>query len=149
MEVGIQFDTFQQFKDALDNLRLTGYHPLRICNSQSGEDYNKKRQGKKICTDVVDTAKINYTYYSVVCVHYGDTRQRGKGIRPNQSTFTMNCKVKITVSYDRLALYLSTLASYVTNITGFIKSCVLETVTLSIAIVWDQRYLYITQSTED
>ena len=56
MEVGTQFDTFQQFKDTLDNLRLTGYHPLRVYKSQSGEDY-KKRQDKKICTDVVDTTK--------------------------------------------------------------------------------------------
>ena len=60
----------------------------------------------------------------------------------------MNCKVKITVSYNRLALHLSTLASCVSNTTGFIKSYVLETVTLSIAIVWDQRYLHIIQSTE-
>ena len=88
-------------------------------------------------------------YYSVVCVHYGDTRQRGKGIWPIQSTFVMNCKVKITVSYNGLALHLSTLASCVSNTTGFIKSYVLETVTLSIAIVRDQIYLHIIQSTED
>jgi len=41
MEVASQFDTFQQFQAALDNLKITGYHPLRVYNSQSAENYNK------------------------------------------------------------------------------------------------------------
>ena len=100
MEVGTQFDTFEQFHTALDDLKRNGYHPLSVHNSQSAEDYNKQRK-KKIITDLVDTEKIKYTYYSVVCVYYGDPRSRGKNIRPNQRTFAMNCKTKITVSYDR------------------------------------------------
>ena len=78
MEVGTQFDTFEQFHMALDDLKRNGYHPLRVYNSQSAEDYNKQRKKKKIITE-----KIKYTYYSVVCVHYGDPRSRGKNIRPS------------------------------------------------------------------
>ena len=49
-----------------------------------------------------DDAKLLIKFhwpYSVVCVHYGDPRSRGKNIRPNQRTFAMNCNTKITVSY--------------------------------------------------
>ena len=44
MEVGTQFDTFEQFHTALDDLKRNGYHPLRVHNSQSAEDYNKQRK---------------------------------------------------------------------------------------------------------
>ena len=78
MEVGTQFDTFEQFHTALDDLKQNGYHPLCVYNSQSAEDYNKQRKKKKIITentDLVDVEKIKYTYYSVVCVHYMETQE--------------------------------------------------------------------------
>ena len=101
MEVGARFESFRQFETALEELKHDGNHPLRVYNSQTAEDYNKKRVTKKIFTEPVDVKKIKYTYYSVRCVHYGDTRHRGKGIRPNQRSFSLGCKAKITVSYDR------------------------------------------------
>ena len=36
------------------------------------------------------------------CVHYGEARSRGKGLRPNQRHFPMGCQVKIITSYDKL-----------------------------------------------
>ena len=100
MEVGTPFKSFQQFQTALGELKRSANHPLRVYNSQTATDYNKKRINK-IFTEPVDADKIKYTYYSVRCVHYGDSRQCGKGIRPNQNTFSLGCKAKITVSYDR------------------------------------------------
>ena len=47
----MQFESFQQFQAALDDLKCTG---LCVYNSQTVEDYNKKRQKKKIVTDLVD-----------------------------------------------------------------------------------------------
>ena len=46
MEVGARFETFAQFQAALDDIKRTGSHPLRVYNSQKAEDYNKKRQTK-------------------------------------------------------------------------------------------------------
>ena len=43
--------------------------------------------------------KIKYSYFSVVA-HRG-FRHSGKGIRPNQCGFPMNCQAKIAVSYNR------------------------------------------------
>ena len=106
MEVSTRFESFPQFQEALEELKRNGSHPLRVYNSQSAEDYNKKRVSKKFFTERVDAEKIKYTYYSVRCVHYGDTRHRGNGIRPNQQSFSLGCKAKITISYDRYrALY--------------------------------------------
>ena len=62
----------------------------------------EKRSGKKYSTDPVDVTKFEYTYYSVRCVHYGEARSRGKGLRPNQRHFPMGCQAKITASYDKL-----------------------------------------------
>ena len=42
--VGNQFDTFEQFHTALDDLKRNGYHLLRVHHSQSAEDYNKQRK---------------------------------------------------------------------------------------------------------
>ena len=36
------------------------------------------------------------------CVHYGEARSRGKGLRPNQGHFPMGCQAKITANYDKL-----------------------------------------------
>ena len=101
MEVGARFDSFQDFQASLDELKCNGNHPFRVYNSQSAEDYNRKRATKKIFTEPVDSEKIKCTYYSVRCVHYGESRHRAKGIRPNQHTFALGCTAKITVSYDR------------------------------------------------
>ena len=46
MEVGTRFENFTQFQEALEELKRNGSHPLRVYNSQSAEDYNKKRISK-------------------------------------------------------------------------------------------------------
>ena len=58
MEVGTQFESFIQFQEALEELKRKGSHPLRVYNSQSADDYNKKRVSKKIFTKRVDAEKI-------------------------------------------------------------------------------------------
>jgi len=62
----MQFELLQRFKTALDDLKRTRFHPLHVYNSQTGEDYNKKRRTKKIVTDLVDVEKIKYTYYNFI-----------------------------------------------------------------------------------
>ncbi len=101
MEVGDSFESFSEFEEALNRLRKSGYHPLRVFNSQSAKDYNKKRVSAKNPIDPVDEENVRYTYYSVRCVHYGEARHRGKGLRPNQRSFSMGCPAKLTVSYER------------------------------------------------
>ena len=93
--VGRTFDSFSDVEAFLESLKKQS-HPLRVCNSQTSTNY-KKHNGD----GVVDEEKFEYTYYSVRCVHFGKPRHRGKGIRPNQHAFPMECFAKVTVSYDR------------------------------------------------
>ena len=34
------------------------------------------------------------------CVHYGEPRKRGKGIRPTQHHFALQCPAELHISYD-------------------------------------------------
>ena len=102
MEVGTAYDDFKAVEECLEKLRKEHYHPLRVYNSQTAEDYNKKRVNAKNPKPPVDCQKIRYTYYSMRCVHYGEPRSsRGSGIRPNQRSFAKGCQAKVTLSYDR------------------------------------------------
>ena len=65
--VGQTFDSFNDFLAALEKVKNEGCHPLRVFNSQKGEDYNRKRLTRKFPGDPVDVNKIQYTYYSVKC----------------------------------------------------------------------------------
>ena len=47
MEVGQAFDSFSEVEAALGELRTHQYHPLRVYNSQTATDYNKKRLSAK------------------------------------------------------------------------------------------------------
>ncbi len=62
MEVGDCYGSFSEFERALDQLRKGGCHPLRVFNSQSAKDYNKKRLSAKNPIDPVDEEKLRYTY---------------------------------------------------------------------------------------
>ena len=102
MEVGTSFNKFKYTEAALEKLKNEQYHPLRVYNSQSVAEYNRKRVNTKNLFPPVDMEQICYTYYSVWCVHYGDPRQsQGKGIRPNQRSLTKGCQAKVTLTYDR------------------------------------------------
>ena len=105
VEVGKEFDNFSECEaalgSALGDLRTNGHHPLRVYNSQTATDYNRKRVNAKNPVEPVDSEKFKYTYYSCRCMHYGDATHRSKGLRPNQRCFAMGCPVKITLSYDR------------------------------------------------
>ncbi len=98
-ETGKKFESFDQVTQLLDQLKEAN-HPLRVYNSQSVDEYNKRREKAKSPLDPVDK-KWQYTYYSLRCVHYGQARSRSKGIRPNQRHFAMDCPAKLTISYDR------------------------------------------------
>ena len=96
INVGSSFSSFKEFKERLDHLKKQGYHPFRVFNSQTGKDYNRKRATKKYSSQLIDPSQFEYTYYSVRCVHYGDSRSRSKGLRPNQRHFSLGCQAKIT-----------------------------------------------------
>ena len=100
LAVGKRFSSFSEVESALNNLRKDGHHPLRVYNSQKGEDYNRKRLSRKYPVEPVDVSKFQYTYYSVRCVHYGQPRRRGKGLRPVQRSFSFGCQAKITLVYN-------------------------------------------------
>ena len=102
MDVGTAFDDFKAVEECFEKLKKEHHHPLRVFNSQSAQDYNRKRVNAKNPKPPVDCQKIRYTYYSVRCVHYGEPRSsRGSGIRPNQRSFSKGCQAKVTLSYDR------------------------------------------------
>ena len=99
--VGKRFECYEDMMVMIDDLKAHN-HPLRVFNSQTVEECNKRRAKAKQPLEPID-AKWRYTYYSVRCVHYGQGRQRSKGVRPNQRHLALNCPVKLTVSYDRVA----------------------------------------------
>ena len=44
---GKTFDSFSELEAALEELRKNGCHPLRVYNSQTGKDHNRKRLSVK------------------------------------------------------------------------------------------------------
>lgn len=98
MNVGQTFSSFAEFQKELARIKAEGSHPLRVFNSQTAKDYNRKRNPSQ---PAVNEDKFQYTYYSVRCVHFGKPRHRSREIRCNQKSFAMECPVKITVSYDK------------------------------------------------
>ena len=102
MEAGTSFNNFKDTEAALKKLKNEQYHPLRVYNSQSAADYNRKRVNAKNLSSPVDTEQIRYTYYSVRCVQYDDPRQsQGKGMCPNQCSLSKGCQAKVALTYDR------------------------------------------------
>ena len=99
--IGRKFNSFDEVVGLLDTLKSAN-HPVRVFNSQSVNEYNKRRAKAKIPLAPVDK-KWKYTYYSVRCVHYGQGRYRSKGVRPNQRHLALSCPAKVTISYDRVA----------------------------------------------
>jgi hypothetical protein len=43
MDVGTAYEDFKAVEEGLEKLKKEHHHPLRVCNSQSTEDYNRKR----------------------------------------------------------------------------------------------------------
>ena len=99
--VGKKFNSFDEVMAVIDRLKASN-HPLRVFNSQTVDECNKRRAKCKQPLEPIDK-KWRYTYYSVRCVHYGQARHRSKGVRPNQRHLALNCPVKLTISYDRAA----------------------------------------------
>ena len=96
-----RFESYDDMMAMIDDLKAHN-HPLRVFNSQTVEECNKRRAKAKQPLEPIDK-KWRYTYYSVRCVHYGQGRRRSKGVRPNQRHLSLNCPAKLTVSYDRVA----------------------------------------------
>lgn len=59
--VGKRFSSFAEVESALNDLRKDGSHPLRVYNSQKGEDYNRKRLSRKYPGEPVDVSKFQRT----------------------------------------------------------------------------------------
>ena len=98
MKVGQTFSSFSEFEAELRRIKVEGNHILRMFNSQSAKDYNRKRSPTQL---LVDENQFQYTYYSARCVHYGEPRCRGKGVRSHRRSFALGCPVKITASHDK------------------------------------------------
>ena len=98
MEVGRTFESFSELEVALGELRKNGCHPLRVFNSQTAIDYNKKgTQHKKIHWNRW-TRRSFRTRITVLDVY--TTGKQGIAVK-DQRSFAMGCPVKVTVSYDR------------------------------------------------
>ena len=93
LQIGRKFNSFQEVQDLLSKLKAFN-HPMRVFNSQSVEDYNRRAKAKKPL-EPIDA------YYVIACVHFGQPRQRSNGIRCNQQHLAIQCTAKITISYDR------------------------------------------------
>ena len=81
IKVGKQFTSFEEFEGCLSRLRDKFCHPFRVFNSQTVTEANRRRLKAKTPTEPIDE-KWKYAYYLVKCIHFGEARQRGKGIRP-------------------------------------------------------------------
>ena len=99
--VGKRFSSYDEMMAFINGLKASN-HPLRVFNSQSVEECNKRLAKAKQPLEPIDK-KWRYTYYCVRCVHYGEGRRRSKGVRPNQRHLALNCSAKLTISYDRAA----------------------------------------------
>jgi len=99
LQVGRKFNSFEEVQELLDKLKVCN-HPMHVFNTQSIDDYNKKRAKAKTPLEPVDS-KWKFTYYVLGCVHFGQPRKRSNGIRCNQRHLAMQCSAKITISYDR------------------------------------------------
>ena len=87
------FSTFEELNAMVNQLK-SNRHPIRVFNSQTVEDCNKKRLKATIPLKPVDEWWC-YTYYSIRCVHYGQPRRRSKGIRPTRHHFAINWPFKL------------------------------------------------------
>jgi len=99
LQVGKTFNSFDEVKALLDTLKATN-HPMRVFNSQSVDDYNKRRLQAKEPLEPIDK-KWKYVYYVIACVHFGAPRKRSTGIRCKQRHLAIGCSAKVTISYDR------------------------------------------------
>ena len=67
--VGKKLNSFDEMMTMINQLKASN-HPLRVFNSQTVEECNKRRAKAKQPLEPIYN-KWRYTYYSVRCVHYG------------------------------------------------------------------------------
>ena len=65
MEVGSAFSDFKDVEAALEKLKKEQCHPLRVYNSQSAADYNKKRANTE--NSLHQLTQSNYTSLTTAC----------------------------------------------------------------------------------
>ena len=70
MHRGQEFNSFEEVDSKINELFAQGHHPLRIFNSQSAEDSNRKRAKADSVLTPIDVAKWRYAYISYRCVYY-------------------------------------------------------------------------------
>ena len=69
MHRGQEFNSFEEVDSKINELFAQGHHPLRIFNSQSAEDSNRKRAKADSVLTPIDVAKWRYAYISYRCVY--------------------------------------------------------------------------------
>ena len=99
LQIGRKFNSFEEVKGLLDKLKASG-HPMRVFNSQSVEDYNRKRVKAKVPLEPI-SSRWQFAYYAIACVYFGQPRKRSSGVRCNQRHLALGCAAKLTISYDR------------------------------------------------
>ena len=93
VQVGRKFNLFEEVQELLKKLRAYN-HPMRVFNSQSVDDYNKRRAKARVPLEPIDS-KWKFVYYVIARVHFGQPRKKSKGIRCNQrhlASHKVHCK---------------------------------------------------------
>jgi len=89
LQTGRKFHSFEEVKTLVDTLKAAN-HPMRVFNSQSIGDYNKRRLQAKEPLEPNDK-KWQYAYYVIGCVHFGQPRRMSTGVRCKQRHLALGC----------------------------------------------------------
>ena len=81
LQIGRKFNSFDEVKELMDKFKAAG-HPMCVFNSQSVEEYNRRRVKAKVPLEPIDS-QWQFAYYAIACVHFGQPRKRSSGIRCN------------------------------------------------------------------
>ena len=88
IEVGKTYSSYAEFDCALETWRKENYTHVSFVDSKRNKNDSSKD-------------KFPYLYRVAQCVHSGKVRQRGKGLRENQSYNTLECPFKLRIVASR------------------------------------------------
>ena len=96
VQVGRKFNSFEEEQELLGKLRAYN-HPMHVFNSQSVDNYNKRRAKARAPLEPIDS-KWKFSYYLIACVHFGQPRKRNKGITCNQRHLAISTTTGVPTS---------------------------------------------------
>ncbi|XP_045594894.2 uncharacterized protein [Procambarus clarkii] len=87
------YKTYEELEHNLKKFQVLSGTVLRIKNSSSVEYENKRKNIQiPVC--------IKYFTVTYSCVHYGNYRSKGKGVRPNRGYLACGCEFLISAKYS-------------------------------------------------